>query len=259
MSFEELVETPLWNRYTKKMVEKILSARNVGYFTQQGAEERDMLCIEGHAGSLLEGNCVALYWLLDGSDGMIVDAKFQVFGQAPLIAAAEAACDLVIGKNYDQAKRISAELIDKKLRDQPEQQAFPQETFTHLNRVIEALEDAASHCNNIPLGTTYVSPVPNSEGEGSGYPGWLSLSHEQKLAVIEEVLNVEVRPYVELDEGGIEVQELLNDKELIIAYKGSCTSCFSAIGATLSTIQQIVQSKVHPDIIVVPNMDALHL
>ena len=73
------------------------------------------------------------------------------------------------------------------------------------------------------------------------------------------MLNEEVRPYVVLDEGGIEVQELIHDKELIIAYKGSCTSCFSAIGATLATIQQIIQTKVHPDLIVVPNMDALQL
>jgi NifU-like protein len=110
---------------------------------------------------------------------------------------------------------------------------------------------------DIPLSATYVSPIPQTEG-GSGYPGWLSLSHEKKLAVIEEILNEEVRPYVELDAGGIEVQELINDKELIIAYKGSCTSCFSAIGATLSTIQHIVQTKIHPTLIVVPNMDALH-
>jgi NifU-like protein len=258
MSYDDLIETSLWSRYSKKIAEKVLAARNSGHFTKKEAEERGMLCIEGRSGSLAEGNCVALYWLLDAEDGMIVDAKFQAFGQSTVIAAAEAACELVIGKNYDQAKRIGAELIDKKLRDTPDLAAFPEETFSHLNKVLEALEEAASKCVGIPLGSTYVSPIPNAES-GSGYPGWLELSHEKKLAVIEEVLNEEIRPYVELDDGGIEVQELLHDRELIIAYKGSCTSCFSAIGATLSTIQQIVQTKVHPDIIVVPNMDALHL
>ncbi len=84
-------------------------------------------------------------------------------------------------------------------------------------------------------------------------------AHEQKLAVIEKVLDEDVRPYIELDEGGIEVQALIHDKELIIGYTGNCTSCYSSIGSTLSTIQQIVQSKVHPDLKVVPNLDALHL
>ncbi len=87
----------------------------------------------------------------------------------------------------------------------------------------------------------------------------IELSQEKKLAVIEAVLDEEVRPYVELDAGGIVVQQLIDDKELAIAYQGACTSCFSAIGTMLSTIQQIVQTKVHPELIVVPNMDALKL
>lgn len=257
MSYDDLVETPPWSRYSKKMSEKIVSARNAGHFTHEDAHGRGMRSVEGRAGFIVDGNAVVIYWLIDETDGMIVDAKFQVFGQSPLIAAAEATCELVIGKNYDQARRIGADFIDKKLRDKPEVAAFPEETYPHLNLVVEALDDAAEKCLDIPLAETYVTPVPQTDDGGGGYPGWLSLSHEKKLAVIEEILNVEVRPYVELDAGGIEVQGLINDKELIIAYKGACTSCFSAIGATLSTIQQIVQTKVHPGIVVVPNMDAL--
>src|SRR5262249_27707559 len=158
-----------------------------------------------------------------------VDAKFQVFGQAALIAAADAACELVVGKNYDQAKRIGAELIDKQLRDKPDAVAFPVEVQSLLNLAIEAIDDGVAQCQDITLAEGYVSPVPRGS-EGTGYPGWSTLSHSQKLAVIEQVLNDDVRPYVELDEGGIEVQELINDREIIIAYKGSCTTCFSAIG-----------------------------
>lgn len=257
MSYDDLVETPVWSLFSKKMVEKILSPRNSGHFDLQESQERGVECIKGYAGFVVDGNAVAFYWLVEPSDGVIIDAKFQVFGQAALIAAAEGACELLIGKNYDQAKRISADLIDKQLRDKPEIPAFPQRTLAHLNLVLEAIESAIDKCQGIPLGSTYVSPVPQTEG-GEGYPGWLTLSHAQKLAVIEQVLNDEIRPYVELDEGGITVQELRNDKELIIAYEGSCTSCFSAVGATLSTIQQIMQTKVHPTLVVVPNMDALN-
>jgi NifU-like protein len=256
VSFDDLIETSLWSLFSKKIAERMACARNCGYFTPEDALAREMRCATGHAGFVLDGNAVALYWLIDPSDGIIVDAKFQVFGQSALIAAAEAACELVVGKNYDQAKRISAELIDKRLRDKADLQAFPEETIWHLNLVLEAIDDAVEECRDIPLAAAYVSPIPKTEG-GEGYPGWFTLSYEQKLAVIETILNEEVRPYIELDEGGIEVQQLINDKELIIAYQGSCTSCFSAIGATLSTIQQIVQTKIHPQIVVVPNMDAL--
>lgn len=258
MSYDDLIAPTVWDRFSKKMSEKIMSPRSVGFFTHEDAREREMHMIKGEAGLVVEGNALALYWLVDPSDGVIVDAKFQAFGQAALFAAAESACELVIGKNYDQAKRIGADLIDKKLRDKTDLAAFPDETIVHLNLALEAIDNAVDLCAGIPLASAYVSPVPQAEGEG-GYPGWSSLSHSKKLAVIEQVLDVEVRPYVELDEGGIEVQELINDRELVIAYQGSCTTCYSSVGATLSTIQHIIQTKIHPDITVVPNMDALQL
>lgn len=243
---------------SKKIMDKILSAHNVGQFTEEEASLRHMRCVHASAGSYLEGNVVSFFWLVDLEDGMIVDAKFQAFGPFSLLAAADAACELIIGKNYDQARRISSDLLDKSLQGKAEESAY-QENLPYLDLVIEALVNGSEKCGDIPLSERYISPVPQNESDSSGYPGWLELSNERKLAVIEEVLNVDVRPYVELDEGGIEVQELKANGELIIAYKGNCTSCISSIGATLSTIQQILQTKVHPDIVVTPNMDALQL
>lgn len=258
MSYDDLIETSHWSRYSKKMAQKIASVRNVGRFTSEDAKERGMRCVIGQEGFIVDGNAIQFYWLVDESDGIIVDAKFQVFGQSALIAAADVVCELVIGKNYDQAKRVGAELIDKQLRDKPEVSAFPDETVSHINLAIDAIDAAVEKCLDIPLAETYVSPVPRdlASSEGGGYPDWPSFSYEKKLAVIEQVLDEEVRPYVELDDGGIEVQEL-NENELVIAYQGACTSCFSAIGTTLSTIQQIMRTKVHPDLMVTPNMDEL--
>ena len=71
---------------------------------------------------------MSLYWLVDPDDGIIVDARFQAYGQSALIGAAEIACELSVGKNYDQARRIGAELIDKQVRDRPDEPAFPKET-----------------------------------------------------------------------------------------------------------------------------------
>ncbi len=258
MSYDDLLEKPPWARFSKKMAAKIDRPRNIGCFTDEDAKERQMRCVCGREGLLVDGNAIALYWLVDPTDGMIVDAKFQVFGHAALIAAADTACELLIGKNYDQAKRFSADLLDKQLRDKAETPAFPDETLGHLNLVIDAIDDAVEKCLDIPLSDHYATPIPR-DNKSDGYPGWLELSYEKKLAVIEAILDEEVRPYVELDAGGIVVEKLVDDKELIIAYQGACTSCFSAIGTTLSTIQQIVQTKVHPSLVVVPNMDALQL
>ena len=50
-------------------------------------------------------------------------------------------------------------------------------------------------------------PTDSQEVLEGGFPGWLELSEEKKLAVIEEVLNRDIRPYIALLEDRY-VQEL---------------------------------------------------
>lgn len=258
MGLKQLITPFPWSHYSKNLRARIQRPHNVGCFGKEESESRGMRLVEGAEGSIEDGNALTLYLLVDKEDGVIVDARFQAFGQSALIGAAEVACDLIVGKNYDQAKRISADLIDKQARDRASDQAFPPETAPHLNLVLEAIENACDLCTDIPLSTGYVAPpAPMDLGEviEGGYPGWDLLSKKKKLAVVEEVLNNEVRPYIALDGGGVEVIDLVNERELVIAYQGNCTSCFSAVGATLSYIQQMIKAKVHPDLVVVPDLE----
>lgn len=258
MGLPALITPFPWVRYSKKLAAKIENPRCMGAFSAEESEARDMRLVEASDGRIEDGNVVRIYWLVDKDDGIIVDAKYQVFGQSALIGAAEAACELLIGKNYDQAKRITADLIDKQVRDRSEDPAFPRETYPHLNLVLGAIEAASEKCTDIPFADSYVAPpVPSDIGEvvEGGYPGFLELPLKKKLAVIEEVLTRDVRPYIALDGGGIEVLNLLQDKEVVIAYQGNCTSCYSSIGTTLSYIQQVLRNKVHPSLLVVPDID----
>lgn len=261
MGLESLTHSFPWARYSKKLAVKIEQARSCGWFTKEEAEARLMRLAEGKEGSVVDGNAVILYWLVDKDDGIIVDAKFQVYGQSVLIGAAEVACEILIGKNYEQARRISADLIDKQVRDRSDTPAFPKETYPHLNLILGAIDQAADQCMDIPFSDSYVStPIPKDMGEviPGGYPGWLELPLKKKLAVIEQVLDQDIRPYIALDAGGVSVLNLLNDKELVISYHGSCTSCYSSVGTTLSYIQQMIRAKVHPDITVVPDISISH-
>jgi NifU-like protein len=258
MSLIHLTQSFPWYRYSKKLASKIDQPRNLGFFTPEESEARAMFLAEASEGSISEGNCVRLYLLVDKDDGIIVDARFQVFGQSALIGAAETACEILIGKNYDQAKRLNADLIDRQVRDKPDEPAFPRETYPHLNLVLGAIETAADKCTFIPFASTYSAPpIPseNMEVVEGGYPGWMDLPLKKKIAVIEEVLDRDVRPYIELDAGGVHVLNLLNDQEVVIAYSGACTSCYSSIGTTLSYIQQILRNKVSSHLIVTPNID----
>lgn len=246
-----------WTKYSKKLAAKLEKLRCAGIFTAEESEARAVQLAQGSAGELEDGNLVRLFWLVDPDDGTIIDAKFQAFGQTALLAAAEICCELSIGKNYDQAKRITATLIDQQVRDRSEVPAFPQETHPHISLVLEAAAQAAKQCDGIPLSTSYVAPpVPIDIGEirEGGYPGWDAMSKAERLEIIEQVLNQDIRPYIALDAGGVEVRDLIDGKELLIAYQGSCTSCYSSVGTTLSYIQQMLRGKVHPSLKVTPEL-----
>jgi NifU-like protein len=245
-----------WTHYSKKLQLRIETPYCLGSFTPEDANARELFLATSTQGSLATGNQISLFWLVDKTDGVIIDSRFQAFGDTVLVGAAEVACELVIGKNYDQARRITAELLDRHVRDKRETPAFPESAADHISLVTDALENCAVACDGIPLAAEYVAPpitghmVDVVEG---GYPGWSTLTLEQKLAVIEQVIAQEVRPYIEMDAGGVSVINLMHDKEVVIAYSGACTDCHSSTGATLSYIQHVLRAKVHPDLDVIPS------
>jgi len=253
----QLIESFTWYKYSKKIASRIESPRCAGSFDTASSEARGVRHIVAEAGDAEDGNKVRLDWIVDREDGIIVDARFSAFGQTALIAAADAACEVSVGKNYDQARRLTADHIDKLLRDRGEQAAFPKETLPHVLLVLEAIEECADQCLDIPLPSSYAAPpVPTDKLaiEGEGYPGWLELPYQKKVAVIEQVLDEDVRPYISLDAGGVHVLNLLENTRLIVGYSGTCTSCYSSVGTTLSYIQQVLRAKVHPDIVVIPDL-----
>lgn len=262
MSLKNLTLSFPWTRYSRKLIQKILYPRSTGKLTQEEAQARGLRWVMGEEGTLEGGNVVRFYWWVDKEDGVLVDAKFQVFGQSALIGAADIACDVIVGKNYDQARRLSTELIESQARDKDQEPAFPPETFPYLNLVMGAIDTAAEQCTDLPLPQAYVAmPAPRDFGEviEGGVPGYLEMPLKQKLALIEEVLDRDIRPYIALDAGGVEVINLLNNTEIVITYQGSCTSCYSSIGTTLTYIQQVLRAKVHPAITVVPDIDIASL
>lgn len=245
------------NNFSKKLQARIENPISVGYFTPEDAEARMMRLAVGKEGDRAKGDLVHIFFLVDLTDGVIADAKFQVFGRPALIGAAESACELVLRKNYEQARRLSAELIDKQMHDRDGENAFPEEAAWALNLVLDAIENAADQCMDIPIADAYLAPpISPSEmyGERREYPGWKELTSGQKIAVLEEVIAQDIRPYIELDAGGVQVIDFIGECEVIISYQGACTSCHSATGATLNSIQEILRAKVSPDLTITPRL-----
>jgi Thioredoxin-like proteins and domains len=250
MSLTQLLRPHSWELFSKKLREKIDRLHYVGFFTPEDADAKNMRLVIGKEGFL------SFYWLVDESDGIIADVKFQAYGPISLIAAGEIACELVLRKNYDQASRISADLLDQHVRDRKDSPAFPKQAYSHLNQAITAIDQAAQQCFDIPYIAEYdLTPIEHDFGEiPGGLPGWSDFPSSQKLAIIKEVIDKEIRPYVELDAGGVNVLQLKEDHEVVISYEGSCVTCHSSTGSTLTAIQQILRARVHPSLVVIPEL-----
>jgi NifU-like protein len=247
MSLARLIQPSVWEKFPKKMREKIDRLRFGGFFHPE--DSRGMRLVLGREGML------CLYWLVDESDGVIADAKFQAYGAPELLAIGEITTELVLRKTYDQASRITAELLDQQCRDKKDIPAFAKEAYCYLNQAISAIDRAVSKCLDIPFAVSHdATPIEYDFGETPrGIPEWEGLTEEQKRKIIEEVIEKEIRPYIELDAGGVSVVAL-KGSEVWIAYQGSCTSCHSSTGSTLSAIQKILQTRVFPGLTVIPQL-----
>lgn len=257
MSLEDLLQGYTWLSYGKKLKNRITKARYSGVIHEDYVKNRKMRLVRGKEGAIEEEAIVEFYLVVDEEDGLIVDAKFLAYGHSSIIAAADVACELVMGKVYLQASRITTDLLDAETKDRKQSEAFPQETYPFLNKVLGALDKACEKCTDIPVNEEYYSPLPSSEVTGDGYPGFEKLSFKERLGIIEKVLDDEIRPYIAMDGGGIQITSYEGNK-LIVSYQGACTSCYSATGATLSAIQQLLKAKVDSNLMVEPDLEGLN-
>lgn len=211
-------------------------------FSAEDAKLKNMRAVTANSGKE-----ITLSLLVDEEDGVIADCRFDLFGPPALHDTANATLQLLLRKNYLQAKRISAELIESKMTIHD---------HTYLNPMIDLLDTITDQCMDIPIEDFYTAPPEMGDDEVFVYPNWETLSNEQKKAVISEVIERDVRPYVELDAGGVEVLKI-EENRVTIVYSGNCTTCFSATGATLDAIGNILRRKVYPDLMVLPDTSVL--
>ncbi len=236
-----MIEEFPWATYSHKLIKSIREPEHAG-----NLKTEHRLCV-GEEGSYEQGSFIRFYLAVNEVDGMILEARFQAFGETLLIGAAEILCELAIEKNYAQAKRFSADLVINK--------GFPEDSASYINLALDAFDLALAQCEGLPMPEEFlVTPVDLSDLKKGDYPNWDAMSHSQRIGTIQEVLAHEITPYVQLDGGAVIIKELKDPVILIIKYEGNCTSCISSTGSTLNAIQQILRARVHPQLVVVPEL-----
>jgi Fe-S cluster biogenesis protein NfuA len=73
------------------------------------------------------------------------------------------------------------------------------------------------------------------------------LSDDEKIIIVEAVLDSSIRPALANDGGGLEVIEV-EGPIVRIRYQGACGGCPSSTGGTLRVIENHLRSQLDPDI-----------
>ena len=269
----------MWE-YTDKVKDHFLNPRNVGE-----VEEPDGVA---EVGSIACGDALKFSFKLD-ENKRIKDAKFKTFGCASAIATSSALTEMVKGMTLDEALKVSNQdiaaflggLPQEKMhcsvmgkealeaavanyRGMPSKEPGAQiicECFGVTDREIEravrennltTVEEVTNYtkagggCGNCHEAIGQIIERVRSEMRATVKP---KLSNIQKIRMIEETIEREIRPSLKHDGGDIELIDVIGNR-VLVATRGACAVC-KASDITLKHFVEVkLRDLVSPELVV---------
>ncbi len=269
----------MWE-YTDKVKEHFLNPHNVGEI-----ENPDGIA---EVGSLACGDALKLTFKLD-ENKRIKDAKFKTFGCASAIASSSALTEIIKGMTVDEALKVSNQDIAQYLGGLPDEKMHCSvmgkqalEKAVENYRGAPALEagvkiicecfgvtdkeiERAIRENNLST----VEDVTNYTKAGGGCGGCHDaiaqiiervkaelktdttpkLTNIQKIRLIEETIEREIRPSLKQDGGDIEIIDIIGNR-VIVATRGACATCKASDITLKNFVEYRLKELVSPDITV---------
>ncbi|MBW2142980.1 MAG: Fe-S cluster assembly protein NifU [Deltaproteobacteria bacterium] len=269
----------MWE-YTDKVKEHFLNPRNAG-------EVEDANAV-AEVGSIACGDALKLTLRID-EDGRIADAGFQTFGCASAIASSSALTEMLKGKTVAEAEKITNQDIADFLGGLPKekmhcsvlgQQALeqaianykgmPQEekkgeivcecfgvtdeeiertvTENNLSTVEEVTNyiKAGGGCENCHGAIQELIDRVRMEVKPISRP---KLSNIQKIKMIEETLEREIRPSLKLDGGDLELIDVIGNR-VLVATRGTCAVCKASEQTLKNFVEARLRELVWPELVV---------
>ena len=269
----------MWD-YTDKVKEHFLNPRNVGEIENpDGVAE---------VGSLACGDALKLTFKLD-ENKRIRDAKFKTFGCASAIASSSALTEMIKGMTVDEALKVTNQDIARYLGGLPDEkmhcsvmgkQALEKaienyrgapslepgakiicECFGVTDKEIErairennlaTVEDVTNYtkagggCGNCQDAIAQILEREKAEAKTEVKP---KLTNIQKIRLIEETIEREIRPSLKHDGGDIEIIDIIGNR-VIVALRGACATCKASNITLKDFVEQRLRELVVPDITV---------
>ncbi len=269
----------MWE-YTDKVKEHFLNPRNAG-------EVEDANAV-GEVGSMACGDALKLTLKVD-ENSKIADAKFQTFGCASAIASASALTEMLKGKTVEEAEKITNQDIADFLGGLPKEkmhcsvlgrQALEQALAHYKGEPLKEQEgeivcecfgvtdleiEKAIRENNL----SSVEEVTNYTKAGGGCESCHDtireiiarvraeekpvakpkLTNIQKIKIIEETIEREIRPSLKHDGGDIELIDVIGNR-VLVATRGACAVCNASEQTLKNFVESKLQELVLPELVV---------
>lgn len=269
----------MWE-YSDKVKDHFLNPRNAGDIENANAV--------GEVGSMACGDALKLMMKVD-ENGKIQEAKFQTFGCASAIASASALTEMLKGKTVEEAEKITNQDIADYLGGLPKEkmhcsvlgrQALEQAISSYKGEAAKKQEgEIVCECfgvtdleiekaikeNNL----TTVEEVTNFTKAGGGCENCHDtireiiarvraeerpavrpkLSNIQKIRMIEETIEREIRPSLQHDGGDIELIDVVGNR-VLVATRGSCAVCKASQQTLKNFVELKLRELVWPDLVV---------
>lgn len=269
----------MWE-YTDKVKEHFLNPHNVGEVENPDGE--------AEVGSLACGDALKLTFKLD-ENKKIKEAKFKTFGCASAIATSSALTDIIKGMTLEEALKVSNQDIVEYLGGLPQEKMHCSvmgkealvkaienykgapaiepgakiicECFGVTDKEIEravrennlsTVEDVTNYtkagggCGRCHDAIQQIIDAVKSEPKSSSQP---KLTNIQKIRLIEETIEREIRPSLKHDGGDIEVIDIIGNR-VIVATRGACAVCQASDITLKHFVEQRLKELVSPDITV---------
>jgi NifU-like protein len=269
----------MWE-YSDKVKEHFLNPKNIG-------EVEDANAV-AEVGSMACGDALKLTLKVD-ENGKITDAKFQTFGCASAIASASALTEMLKGKTVEEAEKISNQDIADYLDGLPKEkmhcsvlgrQALEQaiahykgepkkeqegeivcECFgvTDLEIVRAVRENNLSTVEEV---TNYTKAGGGCESCHETIQGIITqvrakakpvtkpkISNIQKIKMIEETIEREIRPSLKSDGGDIELIDVIGNR-VLVATRGTCAICKASEQTLKNFVETKLRELVWPELVV---------
>jgi NifU-like protein len=269
----------MWE-YTDKVKEHFLNPHNVGEIENPDGE--------AEVGSLACGDALKLTFKLD-ENKKIKEAKFKTLGCASAIATSSALTDIIKGMTLEEALKVSNQDIANYLGGLPQEkmhcsvmgkQALEKaienykgapstepgakiicECFGVTDKEIEravrennlsTIEDVTNYtkagggCGRCHDAIQQIIDTVRSEPKSSAQP---QLTNIQKIRMIEETIEREIRPSLKHDGGDIDLIDVVGNR-VIVATRGACAVCQASDITLKHFVEQRLKELVSPDITV---------